>query len=409
MSKIVLLTDDYPPLSFGGAGIVVKNLALELTAFGHQVVVVTSVRQKTLAGLAEEEGVKVYKLYSDYPERWRAYLGLFNPGPVFGLKKILAAEKPDVVHAHNLHYHLSWSALVVAARFTRALFLTAHDTQSFAYAKIFPRAGRTDYRLSSFDLWRQAGWRFNPLRNWLIRKCLRPVAKIFCVSHSLEQALTANGLFNTVTIHNGIDSRLWPVPAELIAETKQKYALTDKQVLLFAGRLSGAKGGERLVAAFNDAQKHLPELRLLVLGQDLAYAAALKKEIKSRGLSDKIIFSGWLSGSELKAAYWSADLVVVPSLYLDPFPTVNLEAMACHKPVLGTCWGGTPEAINDGGNGRIINPDQLTDFSQAIVRLFSDRKRLAQMGEEGYNRVSTELSLAHQADTILDWYQKFLF
>ncbi len=407
MSKIVLLTDDYPPLSFGGAGIVAKNLATELVARGHQVSVITTVRQADWAGESLEAGITVYKIYSSYPEFWRAYLGVHHPVVLVELKKILTKIRPDIVHAHNLHYHLSWAALSLARTFTSAVFLTAHDTQSFAYGKVFPRDGRTDYRLNFFDLWRSAGKRFNPLRNWFIHRHLNQVAKIFCVSYSLEQALKANGIGNTATIHNGINSADWVAPTALIEATKHKYNLNDKKVVLFAGRLSGAKGGERLVEAFEQVAKKEPSARLLVLGQDQGYAETLKNYIASRDLSAKIIFSGWLSGPDLIAAYWTADVVVVPSLYLDPFPTVNLEAMACHKPVLGTCWGGTPEAVVDGQTGLIVDPTVVGNLGSKFLALLADPARLRQMGEAGYNRVSTELSLARQTDAVLDWYQKF--
>lgn len=407
MSKIVLLTDDYPPLSFGGAGIVAKNLATELLARGHQVSVVTTVRQADWAGESLEAGIIVYKIYSAYPEVWRSYLGVRHPAVLVELKKILAKIQPDIIHAHNLHYHLSWAALSLARTFTPAVFLTAHDTQSFSYSKIFPRNGQTNYRLSFFDLWRSAGKRFNPLRNWFILRHVNQVAKIFCVSHSLEQALKANGITNTVTVHNGINSADWIAPSAIIESTKQKYNLNDKKVVLFAGRLSGAKGGERLVEAFEQVAKQEPSARLLVLGQDQGYAETLKTYIKARDLSTKIIFSGWLSGPDLIAAYWTADVVVVPSLYLDPFPTVNLEAMACHKPVLGTCWGGTPEAVVDGQTGLIVDPTTADNLGSKLLVLLADPARFRQMGEAGYNRVSTELSLARQTDTVLNWYQKF--
>jgi len=62
----------------------------------------------------------------------------------------------------------------------------------------------------------------------------------------------------------------------------------------------------------------------------------LKKLAKKENLS--IILTGWIEEDELKSAYYSSDVVVTPSIYLDPFPTVNLETMACKKPIIGTCF-----------------------------------------------------------------------
>lgn len=80
--------------------------------------------------------------------------------------------------------------------------------------------------------------------------------------------------------------------------------------------------------------------------------------------------TGWLDEVEMKKALCMADIVLVPSVYLDPFPTVNLEAMAAMKPVVGTCFGGTPEAVVDGVTGFVTNPydtGQMADKIQYLL------------------------------------------
>ncbi len=89
-------------------------------------------------------------------------------------------------------------------------------------------------------------------------------------------------------------------------------------------------------------------------------------------------------------------MVVVPSVYLDPFPTVNLEALACHKSVVATCFGGSPEVIQDGVNGYIVNPLDTEILAAKIADLLLDKQKNQKFGQDGYNLISKEFSLEHQ-------------
>ena len=105
--KILILQDDFPPQSFGGAGIIAFILSKKLQKKGHTVFVITAVQDKKDEGEIEYEGLKIFRIYSKYNVRWRAYLSLYNPQTVKKVKKILNRVKPDTVHTHNIHYHLS--------------------------------------------------------------------------------------------------------------------------------------------------------------------------------------------------------------------------------------------------------------------------------------------------------------
>ena len=87
--KILFLSDDFPPNSFGGAGISTYDLALGMKKAGHEVFVVTTCRQNTEAGEIKYNGLKIFKIASDYPERWRAYKGLYNKPVVAKVGEIL--------------------------------------------------------------------------------------------------------------------------------------------------------------------------------------------------------------------------------------------------------------------------------------------------------------------------------
>jgi glycosyltransferase involved in cell wall biosynthesis len=118
-----------------------------------------------------------------------------------------------------------------------------------------------------------------------------------------------------------------------------------------------------------------------------------------------VLSGGWLSGDELAAAYGLADVVTVPSICLDCFPTINLEAMAAGKPVVATCYGGSPEAVVDGETGYIVNPFDSGALAGSLERLLRDDGLRAKMGAAGQRRIAEHFTLAHQVAAMEDIYR----
>jgi len=134
--KILILSDDFPPNNLGGAGIIAFNLAKAFNKMGHTLLVVTTVQDKDKEGVTEYEGLEIHRIYSNYHDRWRAYISLYNPQTVKEVRKIIKEFEPDIVHAHNVHSHLSYACLKVAKKSGAKVFLTAHDVMLFHYGKL---------------------------------------------------------------------------------------------------------------------------------------------------------------------------------------------------------------------------------------------------------------------------------
>ncbi len=388
--KIAVLQDDYPPHHAGGAGVIAKNLATAYVHTGHTVLVITTVQDRALAGEETTEGVRIKRLYTSYPGRWRAYLSLYNPQVVSEIKKELETFHPDIVHVHNVHVHLSYHSIAIAARSGALVFLTAHDTMLFDYGKSL-----NTKKVSAFALWRAQGLRFNLLSNLFIRHYVRYVTKVVAVSHALKEALTNNGFKNIEVVHNGIDASIWTRPNG-VDEYKKSLGIGE-QAILFGGRLSGSKGARKLIEALSIIVKTIPEAQLLVVGNKDAYTEGMLSYAQKLGVRGSLVFTGWLVGDELLRAYYAATVVAVPSLYLDPFPTINLEAMACRKPVVATCFGGSSEVVKDTVTGFIVDPHNAEALATKLKELLEDKTTNKAFGEAGYERVTTEFSLDAQA------------
>jgi len=384
--KILFLEDNFPPYNnVGGAGTVASSLAYELKKKGNDVFVITSVQDKSNEGSVEDNGLKVFKIYSKYHIRWQAYLSLYNPRTVEKIKKIIEQISPDVVHAHNIHYYLSYHALKLAKQSGAKVFLTAHDAMLFHYGKV-----DNANKISPWAQLKKYKLRYNPFRNLVIKSCLKYVDQIFAVSFALKDALVQNGIKNITVIHNGIDVNCWELAPSVVEGFKEKYGLLGKELVLFGGRISLAKGSRQALLALELVRQKIPEAELMVLGREQLPGAENL---------------GWLSGEELKVAFSSSDVVIVPSLYLDPLPTVVLEAMASKKPVVGTCSGGTPEMIVDGQTGYIVDPSDTSLLAKRIIELLSDNSKAKSFGEAGFERVRKEFNLETQVNELLNWYK----
>ena len=411
--KILFLNDSFPPESFGGAGIVTYDLARALNKQGHRVFVITTVQTKSEQGKIDFERLEVFRIYTDYHERWRAWLGLYNPRTVSGVKKIIREIKPDIIHAHNIHSHLSYYCLKIAKKYAPAVFLTAHDVMAIHYGKLMPKDGNYIHKISVWEQIREAKKRYNPFRNLIIRHYLKYTDKIFAVSDALKKLLEANGIKNLETIYNGIDVDDWKANSEEIKSFQQKYNLQGKNVLFFGARLSGAKGGEQVLTALKKITGKIDNVVLLIAGKENQYAKEMKKLIKKLNLERKVVFIGFLGEEDLKSAYYASDVCLVPSLCFETFGMFNLSAMACKKPVVSSYFGGPSEVVVDpafGGTGAqtgyLVNPNDVVAMAEKIIDLLKNPEKSARFGQAGYERAKEKFSLEAQVKKTLKWYCK---
>lgn len=407
--RIIILADQFSR-ALGGAVGVGYHQALGLSRRGHQVTVLTA--SPPPAGL---EGVLVRQMARPFHPRWGATLGLYHPAAVRQVRAALRELAPDVVHAHNLYQALSYRCLAEACRVTPRVFLTAHDVMSFAYAKLthYIDSRRTDCPQPSayHTPWtvnlQTAKKRYNPFRNAYIRRRLHRITKVLAVSQALADALADNGITNVAVVHNGIDLKAWsPPPADRLGAFQKRHHLQGKRILLCAGRLSGAKGMNQVLSAFSKINAQVPNTVLLFAGGADGGLTAYRQLPERYGVDGLVQFAGPLSPDDMVLAYHACDVVVVPSVCFDSFPSVNLEAMAASKPVVATCFGGSREAVADGQTGFIVNPYDTAALADRIIRLLRDQELAVRLGVVGRQRVAQEFSAEHWLDALEAWYRR---
>jgi glycosyltransferase involved in cell wall biosynthesis len=405
--RVLILSDRIPP-DRSAAGSVAWGLAEGLRDRAHDVAVVTTHPEKSSDGVVD--GIRVVALRSRVSERWRAYASLYHPTLVGQVDRVLAGFRPDVVHAHNVHAHLSYGCLTAAQRRGIPVVFTAHDVMSFAYGKLThyvdplrcPSASPEQYRLPVLHNLRQARLRYNPFRNLRIRHVLRKHVRVrIAVSEVLRLALEANGLGGFRVVHNGVEAGNWQTSEQEVLELRGRLGLRDRPVILLAGRINEAKGRVQTLAALRRVVARVPNATLLVLS-DRPFPLAPQEA----DLTTFVREAGWLTGASLAAAFGLASMLVVPSVYLDPSPLINMDAMAAGKPVIATCHGGSPEIVRDGVTGYIVNPYDSETFADRILGLLTNASLRDRLGAAGRERFLTEFTLERHVERMAAIYDE---
>lgn len=408
--KILLLSDDFPPQSFGGAGISTYELALGMRKAGQEVCVVTTCRKREDAGESDYNGVRVFRIASNYPSKWRWYVSLYNRPAIHQLELILKKIKPDVVHVNNVHLYISYYSIKLSKRIAKVVVWTGRDVMAFNFSKLQTKKylENFDCRTTWLDHLHQAKKRWNPLRNFFIKRYLRLADKLYAVSGALAKALDQNGIRGVEVMHTGVDLDLWRIDKIRTDQFKKKYNLENKKVILFGGRLSEAKGAREVLKAMADIAKSLPDAVLLIVSKNDGYSERMKAEAIRLGIGDRMIFTGWIEREEIKYTYVCADVVLVPSVCFDAFPRIVLEAMASGRPVVGTCYGGAPEIIVDGVTGFVVNPFNFKEMAEKTLVILGDQRKKESFGSAGYERVKSDFNSNKKIESILACYRELI-
>lgn len=403
---IVMLHDMLPPEDHDDAAAAVWQLGQGLIAAGQRVTFIS-----TTPGPAQVEqrgGIAVHLLHSRYATRWSAWYGLFNPQTSLPLLRTLRALKPDIVHAHDVHTHLSYHSLVLGRRAGATTAFTARDTLPFAYRPLALTTHACDaqnYRVPFYTDWRQAKLGWNPTRNLSIRHTMRYYTALrIAVSAAHQRALADNHLSRFEVIHDGLDFSA-PVSEAAVEALRQRLRLGERRVILFAAGTLDLDGEPQMLAALRRVRRDVPDVALWVFEADAPRADRLRRD--NPDLGDALVTGDdLLDGANRAAACALADVLAFPRPAFEPWPLIVLEAMAAGTPPVVSCFGGAPEAVIDGETGYVVHPQQVDALAERLTRLLTDADLRRRFGEAGRQRARREFDLSHQVAATLDAYRR---
>lgn len=196
-------------------------------------------------------------------------------------------------------------------------------------------------------------------------------------------------------IQNGFEAgRVKVLPPHFVTACGPYQPPETSNGLLFAGRLEIEKGLPYLLRAL----AALPErVRLRVAG-DGTQRAAYERLAEELGITERIEFLGWLDEAGLAAEYQRCAVVVMPSVFPEPFGKVGVEAMASGRPVVGFDVGGISSWLRDEANGLLVQPASADKLAEGIGRLVDDPGEAEAMGQAGRERAMKEFEPQAHAD-----------
>ncbi len=367
-----------------GQAVFTINLAEGLAAAGHEVMVFAPSRTGR-AQRKEQQGVIVQTVPA-LPLRYNANITAFSDRQV---AQIGAAFAPDVVHIQD-HYFLSRSVL----RMVRQQPIKHIGTNHFLPANLT-------------DNIHLPHWLRTPVEDWLWRNMLEVYNRLDGVTTPTETGVTIlkrAGLRVPVqAISCGVDAwQFRPRPQLDKAAMRRKYGLAvDKALLLYVGRLDAEKCLDLVIHALATLKRTDVQFAIAGAGSHSYELAAL---VQALGLTDQVIFTGFVPDADLPLLLNSADAFVMPS-HAELQSIATLEAMASGLPVLAANACALPELVQPDVNGYLFAPHDSNAVADRIMTLLANRTRWAEMGAASRVKVQTH-TRAHTIQRYLDWYQE---
>ncbi len=369
--KILIPTADYPPIE-GGISTVARQVARELATLGHEVTVVAP----WFAGMDDFDRAEPVRVV-----RYRGYgLGWARALPMC-IACLRALPRPDLVLAINV---ASGGLFGLAAQ---RLFGTPFITFAYGYEFLkFARGSlpasilKTIYRDAAFTV---AISRFT--RDKLVEFDVNP--------NSIEVCMP------------GASSPTPPTP-EAVDAIKRKLNLNGHRLVLSVGRMVPRKGHLTLVRAMPHVIEQHPRTVFVCAGRGPCRDDAERLATETHVI-ENLRLPGHLDDAEINALYSICDVFALPAGeglggQVEGFGLVFAEAAAHGKPVVAGNSGGIPDAVRDGENGLLVQPDDPTATANAIDRLLSDRGLAERMGAAGRRRIETELNWATFTRSMMD-------
>jgi glycogen synthase len=370
--KALLLTREYPPHVYGGAGVVVDQLS---QALGERMPVEVRCFGERSAASAEGIVVRGYAPWSRLaagPEGPR-----FAPALETLSIDLAMARDPvdaDVAHAHT--WYADMAGLWIRTLYRIPLIVTLHSMEPL-------RPWKADQLGSGYLL-----------SMWIEKTAVEAADRVIAVSGQMRDDIQRHFAVDparVVVIHNGIDPQRFRRTGR--RDALDRYGVRPPYVL-FVGRITDQKGIFHLL----DAAAKLPPSVQVVLCASAPDTAEIEERLRQAVPRHPNV--RWINSmvpvDDVVQLYSHAVGFACPSVY-EPFGLINLEAMACETPVVASAVGGILEVVEDGTTGYLVPPGRPDELAAALRRLLDDPGAARAMGKAGRRRVEERFSWAHVA------------
>ncbi len=390
--RVDLLTREYPPDVYGGAGVHVTELVRALRRS-------IEVQVRCFGAPRDEVDTTAYPVPTELAGA-NAVLGTFGVDLQFAQD----AAGASLVHSHT--WYANHGGRLASMLHGIPHVVTAHSLEPLRPWKAEQLGG--GYRLSS----------------WAEREAYETADAVIAVSEGMRRDILRVypdvDPARTQVIYNGIDLNDWR-PVDDPDRVRALGVDPDRPTVIFVGRITRQKG----LPYFLRAAAALPPGVQLVLCAGAPDTPEIMAEVEGlvhelqRSRDAVIWIDRMLDRHDLTALLGAATVFVCPSVY-EPLGIVNLEAMACGLPVVATATGGIPEAVEDGVTGRLVPIEQaadgtgtpldpgrfIADLAEALAAVLADPSRAREQGRAGRLRAQTRFAWPAIAEQTLGLYRR---
>jgi glycogen synthase len=395
--RILLLSNLYPPHVEGGAEILARDIAGGLEKLGHEVLVLTSwyglskAQQdghvwrtlRTVMSAHFDRRRSIWRQFSKLSNYYRDYHNVANARE---LRRVIAATRPDALYIWEVNGIGINSLLSVLPTLTIPIVFHL-GSYWFPYA-LSPETEQSNLRLRWF-------------KQLLIgRVPSLTYTSLIGVSETVKQKYVEVGCDpqRFEVIYNGIDARFLDLP-----RSEKEEASNHSKRLLYVGRLRAEKGILVILKALdiltNEQQR--TDLHLNIFGDgDEVYINELQAFIQEKRLTGAVTFHCKVPQDELLAYYDRSHIMLVPSLWQEPFGLVIAEAMARGLPVIASDVGGPAEIITHAVDGLLVASGDEHALVSAMSRLLEDANECQHLSEAALITVRERFTIEGNAKRV---------
>ena len=399
--RAALFTREYPPNVYGGAGVHVEYLSREL-AKKIEVDVHCWGDQNTDNGPLHVRGSEPWKEISEGTEgKFKTALETVS----LNLTQVKALSGVDVAHTHT--WYASMAGFLAKKLYNIPFVLTTHSLEPL-------RAWKAEQLGSGYAM-----------SSWIEKTAILDADAVIAVSEGTrEDIVRAYPAIDPSRIHviyNGIDLEEYRPASN--TDALDKYGVDKTQpYVLFVGRITRQKGVTHLVEAIQYLPKDTQVVLCAGAPDTPEIAAEMRAKVtEARKQNPRILWiEKMVTKPEVIQLYSNARVFCCPSVY-EPFGIINLEAMACHAPVVASATGGIKEVVVDNETGFLVpfeqdpatsfpvHPEKFArDLAARINDLLADEPKCKRFGEAGRKRVEDIFSWTAIADQTIDLYRHLI-
>ena len=399
--RAALFTREYPPNVYGGAGVHVEYLSREL-AKKIEVDVHCWGDQNTDNGPLHVRGSEPWKEISEGTEgKFKTALETVS----LNLTQVKALSGVDVAHTHT--WYASMAGFLAKKLYNIPFVLTTHSLEPL-------RAWKAEQLGSGYAM-----------SSWIEKTAILDADAVIAVSEGTrEDIVRAYPAIDPSRIHviyNGIDLEEYRPASN--TDALDKYGVDKTQpYVLFVGRITRQKGVTHLVEAIQYLPKDTQVVLCAGAPDTPEIAAEMRAKVtEARKQNPRILWiEKMVTKPEVIQLYSNARVFCCPSVY-EPFGIINLEAMACHAPVVASATGGIKEVVVDNETGFLVpfeqdpatsfpvHPEKFArDLAARINDLLADEPKCKRFGEAGRKRVEDIFSWTAIAGQTIDLYSHLI-